>query len=223
MDNKYTYISEAFVSAAFTWKEEIIGEDTKGPIKAMILEGEFQRAEAPNRNKRVYSEALLQRETAKLQEFIKERNGIPCGMDHPLPGDTERDITLVQRIGMNDACALCTKLEMANKIVYGKTRVLEGDHGTGDKLATLVRHGFKPGVSSRGMGGKPAYNPEGFVMVPEDYNMICYDFVSSPSTHNAILSQRLNEELAAFETKVSKADKKKFWDVLVNLSNKHGR
>jgi hypothetical protein len=222
MNNKMIFISEAFIPTVFGWNEQQIGENKHGPIMALIMEGEFQRAEAPNRNKRVYSEQLLGRETTKLQQFIAERNGLPMGMDHPLPGDTERDMILIQRMGMNDACALCKNLEMNNKIVYGKSQVLQGDNGSGDKLAAMLKAGFKPGVSSRGIGGKPTYsthNASGYIMVPEDYNMITYDVVSQPSTFNAILEQRVNEELMMFESQKSYV--RKLWDVMVELKEKH--
>ena len=213
------YISEAYVSDRFNFTEELIGEDAHGPIKSLVIEGEYQRAEAPNRNKRIYSETLLFRETKKLQEFIRERNGIPMGMDHPLPGDSEQAMTLIQRIGMNESCALCINLEMSNKIVYGKARILEGDHGSGDKLAAMVRAGFKPGVSSRGIGGQATYQKEGFVYVPEDYQMITYDIVSQPSTYNAILAQRFNEELQYLENLAKHT--KTIWEILTDIKAKY--
>lgn len=218
--NKSIYISEAFVPKTFGFTEEIIGEDARGPIRSLMIEGEFQRAEAPNRNRRIYSEALLMRETNKLKEFIAERNGLPMSMDHPLPGNSEQAMTLIQRMGMADSCAMCSNLEMANKVVYGKAAVLEGDHGTGDKLASMIRANFKPGVSSRGIGGKPAYQSEGYIYVPEDFQMITYDLVSQPSTYNAILSQRFNEELELFEH-VSKQHVRNLWSVLKDVREKY--
>ena len=214
------YISFATIPKQFAWSEEIISESKSGPITALIVEGEFQRAETPNRNNRVYSKQLLDRETKRLQKFIEERNGLPLGMDHPLPDDSETGMAIIQRLGMENTCAIATQLDMHDNVVYGKARVLEGDHGTGDKLAALIRAGFKPGISSRGMGGKPAYTPEGYVMVPEDYTMICYDFVSQPSTMNAILQKQINEEVQLMES-IKHDSQKKVWDVLINLSDKY--
>lgn len=222
MNDKRAYISEAFIPNKWGFTEEIISEDANGAIKALILEGEMQKAEAPNRNRRIYSEALLQRETNKLQNFIRERNGLPTGLDHPIPtSDESASMQMIQRMGMENSCGLCTHLEMNNKIVYGKVRVLEGDHGTGDKLSALVRARFKPGISSRGIGGKPTYQTnEGYIYVPEDFEMITYDFVSSPSTHNAILSQRINEEIEFFEH-LSKQHTKTLWSVLTDIKSRY--
>jgi len=213
------YISQAVIPTKFGWNEAVIGEDANGKIRALILEGEFQKAESQNRNGRMYSEQLLTRETNKLKQFITERNGLPMGMDHPLPGDSESAMVLVQRMGMENACALCVELDMSNKVVYGKSRIIEGDHGTGDKLASMVRAGFKPGVSSRGMGGKPVHQSNGIIMVPEDYNMITYDFVTSPSTFNAILQEQVNEEIALWDEAQPKTQK--VWEVLTDLSKKY--
>ena len=213
--NLIPYISEAFVSKKFGYTESKI-ETADGVKKQLILEGEFQEAEKPNKNKRVYSLSLLTRETNKLRNFIEERNGLPMGMDHPLPGETEKDLILTQRKGLENSCALCIILEMNGRVVYGKSRVLEGDYGTGDKLATLVKHGFKPAVSSRGLGGKPVYNPmDSFVYVPEDYNMITYDYVTDPSTHNAILNKYMEEEYFNFQQQ--NKYHRKLWDVMIEL------
>lgn len=188
------YISEALVPTSFGWKEMIVeGKDGKEK-KQLTLEGEFQRANKPNRNKRVYSEMILRRETDKLTKQILERNGIPMELDHPLPSSDERGMALAQRVSLDNACALNTHLEMHGDVVYGKAIILEGDHGAGDKISAMVRAGYKPAVSSRGLGGKPQQGADGWLVVPEDFNMITYDFVTNPSTHNAILD-RLNEEL----------------------------
>ena len=217
----FAYVSEAWVPTSFGYKEEIIGENAQGPITALILEGEFQRSEAKNRNGRIYSDPLLLRETKKLQQFIAERNGLPMGLDHPLPGDDEKSMVLIQRMGMGDAASLCIQLEMENRIVFGKHKIITGDHGAGDKLAALVLAGFKPGVSSRGLGGKPMLI-NGSIYVPEDYTMITYDNVSQPSTFNAIMERRFNEEIQWLESEIKNNKKTKIWDVLTNLSGKYG-
>lgn len=216
----HPYISEALISQSFGFTEEAI-ETPSGPKIKLTMEGEFQRADAPNKNKRVYPEEILVRETQKIAQLILERNGHPMGMDHPIPKqDDPNAVQMMQRIDMENACALTTHLEMSNKVVYGKSQALIGDHSTGDKLAAYVRAGFKPAVSSRGVGGNPSYNPQGWMVIPENYNIICWDFVSNPSVHNAILATQLNEEFFLFE-QASKSYKSKFTDVLLDLSKKY--
>lgn len=215
MNNIRAYISEAFVSDKFGFMEEV---DQKTGIKYLILEGEFQRANAKNKNTRVYSYPLINRETNKLKEIIESRGGHPMGMDHPIPDGTEASMIRIQRIDMENACGLTTLLEMHGDIVYGKAKVLQGDFSTGDKLRAFVQAGFKPGVSSRGLGGDPVFTAEGYMMVPDDYNMICYDFVTNPSTHNAILQRSFQEEVFIYQQEHKYV--KTLWDVLVDIKKK---
>lgn len=216
------YISDAIISEHFAFTEETI--EIKGkPTNIIILEGEFQRAGKPNKNNRIYSESLLQRETKKLQDNIRQRNGHPAGLDHPMPNPNDPpqiQMQQIKRIGLGNACALITQLEMNNDVVYGKARVLSGDFGTGDKLASMVRNGFKPAISSRGLGGDPVMQGN-YMYVPESYQMVTYDFVSDPSTHNAILEQAFHEEVMFLES--LKHPKKQLWEVLISLSEKHSK
>lgn len=215
------YVSEAYVSNSFGFKEESI-ETEKGIEKFLVLEGEFQRANKPNKNNRVYEAFILERETKAQQDLISSRGGNPMGMDHPIPNPNDPpqiQAQIIQRIGMENACALNTVLEMNGEVVYGKSRVLQGDFGTGDKLATFVRNKFKPAVSSRGLGGDPV-NRNGYMYVPESYKMVCFDFVTNPSTHNAILEQAITEEYELMVQK-EKQYKRKLWNVLTDLDKKY--
>lgn len=214
------YISEALISEKFGYTEERI-ETEKGYENILILEGEFQRANYPNRNNRIYETAILEREIGVQQQMISARGGNPMGMDHPIPNPKdppEIQTHIIQRIGLENACALNIHLEMHNGVVYGKARVLTGDYGTGDKLAAFVRNKFKPAVSSRGMGGDPIPK-NGYLYVPENYKMICFDFVTNPSTHNAILEQAIQEEYNI----MINANKytRKLWEVLIDFHNKY--
>lgn len=217
-NNVKAYISEALVSKSFGYTESI---DEETGSKAFVLEGEFQRANAQNRNTRIYKPEILKRETVKLIEIIESRGGHPMGMDHPIPDGTEASMTRIQRIDMENACGLTTLLEMNGDIVYGKAKIILGDFSTGDKLAAFVKAGYKPGVSSRGLGSDPIYTNEGLMYVPEDYNMICYDFVTNPSTHNAILQKSFQEEVNYFNHLTKNSSQKNVWEVLTSLSKKH--
>lgn len=215
MNTQKAYISEALISKSFGFNEEV---DSRTGKKFLILEGEFQRANAQNRNTRIYPHNLLSRETNKLRSIIEDRGGHPMGMDHPIPDGTEASMIRIQRIDMENACALNMMLEMNGDVVYGKAKILSGDFGTGDKLRSFVEAGFKPGVSSRGLGGDPVYSPEGYVLVPEDYNMICYDFVTNPSTHNAILQRSFHEEVLLYQQEHKYI--RNLWDVAKKFKDK---
>lgn len=221
MENNYRpYISEALVSRSFGYVEHIIENPDGKKTTEYILEGEFQKANVPNKNNRVYTEELLKRETDRLREIIKERNGLLMGLDHPTPNQNDPPKVQAQqimRIGLENACAVNIMLEMNNGVVYGKAKALVGDGGTGDKLVSFIKSGFKPAVSSRGIGGDPLYQ-DGLLYVPESYKMITYDFVSNPSVANSILEQAIHEELYLLE----EANKyhRTVWEVLKNLESK---
>jgi len=207
------YISYAIISDKFGYTESV---DENTGRKTIILEGEFQNSTKKNKNDRVYSEEILIRENNKLISLINTRGGHPMGLNHPIPDPNDPiAIKKLKTIDLENACALTVYLEFHNGIVYGKAKAITGDYGNGDKLAALVRSGFKPGVSSRGVGPKPIYKA-GYIEVPNEWSLICYDIVTDPSTHNAILEQAYHEEYEAY-----RSYKSRFYDVLINLSKKY--
>ena len=219
MEAGMLYISDAFVPTSFGYNEEKYYDDSaKRERVKIVTEGEFQRAEARNGNGREYSESLLMRETGKLANFIRERNGLPMELDHPIPDPKNKDVSLVQlqRPTLINGCALCMHLEMHNKIVYGKAEILDDDNGAGAKLASMVRRKFKPAVSSRGVGPEPKRGPNGSLMIPESYSMVTYDFVTNPSTHNAVLNMYMESLMPSYV-----AGGRKLWAVLADI--KEGR
>ena len=66
----------------------------------------------------------------------------------------------------------------------------------------LVNGGCKMGISSRGMGS--VREDKGTTIVEEDFQLICFDFVSEPSTPNAFMMKEAKE----FRNKIfTKADR----------------
>ena len=51
----------------------------------------------------------------------------------------------------------------------------------------IYRSGITLGISSRGLGSVKELRNEGVVEVQEDFELICWDFVSNPSTHGAFM------------------------------------
>ena len=62
----------------------------------------------------------------------------------------------------------------------------------GDIAANLLRYGVTLGISSRGVGSLKKEN--GKNMVQDDFELICFDLVSSPSTPGAYLFKDLDEK-----------------------------
>jgi hypothetical protein len=70
------------------------------------------------------------------------------------------------------------------KDLYGKVLVAE-ETNAGKTLKGLLKAGFTLGISSRGVGSVKSQS--GKDIVQEDFELIAFDFVSSPSTPGAYL------------------------------------
>ena len=141
---------------------------------AVYLVGICQKAGTKNGNGRVYRKETLQREIENYQKAIGERRSLG-ELDHP-------DDSV---INLKNASHLVTKMWWEGGNVMGKIEVL--DTPAGNILKALVKSGVKLGISSRGLGS--VKEEKGTTMVEDDYQLICFDMVSEPSTPNAYLSR----------------------------------
>tara|TARA_R110001583_G_scaffold27302_1_gene97700 strand:- start:11294 stop:11902 length:609 start_codon:yes stop_codon:yes gene_type:complete len=138
----------------------------------IMLTGVLQRANTLNQNGRIYPKAILQREILNYQKFIAENRALgEC--DHPDSSVVElRNVSHVIR----DA-----RLDGDN--VVGVIELL--DTPSGKILQSLVESGITLGISSRGVGSTMT---EGSTqIVQEDFQLICFDMVSEPSTPGAFM------------------------------------
>jgi hypothetical protein len=140
---------------------------------AVYLVGICQKAGTKNGNGRIYRKETLQREVENYQKAIKERRSLG-ELDHP-------DDSV---INLKNASHLVTKMWWDGDNVMGKIEVL--DTPSGKILKELVKSGIKLGISSRGMGS--VKQEKGNTIVEDDFQLICFDMVSEPSTPNAFLS-----------------------------------
>ena len=72
-------------------------------------------------------------------------------------------------------------------------------------LIQLFKNGITVGVSSRGMGSLKPTN-EGVQEVQDDFELLCWDFVSTPSTPGAYIHP-LKENLNKFTTTTNQYQK----------------
>ena len=146
-------------------------------------------AEVKNGNGRYYSKGLWDREVEKYQTLISENRAIG-ELDHP---DS-------QVINLKNASHMVTDIWMEGKDVKGKIRVL--DTPSGKVLQELVKANVNVGISSRGMGS--VSESRGQTIVEDDFQLICFDMVSEPSTPGAFMMKEAKD----YENKVfTKADK----------------
>ena len=160
--------------------QDLLTEDEKRFVAegGMMLSGKLQEADRPNGNKRVYPYNVLVREVKNYQKLVKENRALG-ELDHP-------DDSV---INLKNASHMVTAIWMEDKAVMGKVKVLNTP--SGQVLKSLVESGVKLGISSRGMGSVSEGSAN--VVVQEDIQLICFDFVSEPSTPNAFMMREAKE------------------------------
>tara|TARA_R100000152_G_C6724653_1_gene150093 strand:+ start:389 stop:988 length:600 start_codon:yes stop_codon:yes gene_type:complete len=169
--------------------QDFLTESEKVEIQngAMYLTGVMQRADAENGNGRVYPKRVLDRELGNYAKLVQERRALG-ELDHP-----EDSV-----INLKNASHMVTKVWWNGNDVMGKVKVL--DTPSGQILRSLVDSGVKLGISSRGLGS--VHEDAGSTVVEDDFQLICFDFVSEPSTQGAYMMKE-NKQPNIF----TKADK----------------
>tara|TARA_R110001606_G_scaffold357633_1_gene509099 strand:+ start:290 stop:991 length:702 start_codon:yes stop_codon:yes gene_type:complete len=171
--------------------KEIADKDNSNIMMYAVL----QKADVENRNGRVYPRAILEREVKKYQTLIGQGRAL-SELNHPESSlvDLERSSHRV------------VETFWEGNILMGKLEILTspGFHisGTiscvGDIAANLLRHGVTLGISSRGVGSIVQKGNQNIVQ--EDFELICFDLVSSPSTPGAYLFNDVNDREQYEET-----------------------
>jgi len=158
-----------------------------------ILSGIMQKADALNGNGRVYPRRVLEKEIKNYQKLVNERRALG-ELDHP-------DDSV---INLKNASHLVTDVWWDGENVMGKVRVLSTP--SGQVLKSLVEAGVKLGISSRGLGSTQEKN--GKTYVNEDFQLICFDFVSEPSTPGAyMLGEGVEKSLNNVFTKADRINR----------------
>lgn len=160
---------------AVEYKPELIKE-ARAANKRITLKGIIQKAETKNQNSRIYPMNVLQREMENYAKAIRERRAVG-ELDHP-----ERST-----VNLSEVSHCITEAHWEGNDVVGEIEVLPTPKGK--ILESLLESGITIGISSRGVGSTDKkHTNEGDVdMVNDDYQIICYDIVSEPSTPGAYL------------------------------------
>ena len=177
--------------SVFTPKRTQITEGIAGS-KNMIVEGVVQRADEFNHNERRYPFNTLKREVDKYIAGPIAENRALGELDHP-----EKSV-----IELKNASHNIKKLWWEGNDLLGRIEILPTP--AGNILKELFNNNITVGISSRGMGSvKPL--GEGRVEVDDDFELLCWDFVSTPSTHGAFMKPTgLNESRNYNTNKYSK-------------------
>lgn len=155
--------------------QDLLTEEEKRYVAngGMILSGKLQEADVQNGNGRVYPHKVLMREMENYSKLVKERRALG-ELDHP-----EDSV-----INLKNASHMVTDVWWDDKSVMGKVKVLNTP--SGKVLQALVNDGASLGISSRGLGS--VHESTNGTIVEDDFQLICFDFVSEPSTPGAYMA-----------------------------------
>jgi hypothetical protein len=142
----------------------------------------LQKYNTPNRNGRIYPEKILKRESENYKKMIQKGTAL-SELNHP-----ESSLIDLDRVSH-----LITDVWWEGNILMGKLKLLTspGFHERGiisckgDMAANYLRQGVTLGISSRGVGSLAKKGDQNEVQ--DDFELICFDLVSSPSTPGAYL------------------------------------
>jgi len=150
----------------------------------------LQKYNTPNRNGRVYPERILKREADNYKKMIDKGTSL-SELNHP-----ESSL-----IDLDRASHIITEIWWEGPVLLGKLKLLTspGFHERGivstkgDLAANYLRQGVTLGISSRGVGSLKKVGEQNEVQ--DDFELICFDLVSSPSTPGAYLFQNKDDRM----------------------------
>jgi hypothetical protein len=182
----------ANVLVEYTPFKSVLRESKERP-GVFEVEGVMQRAGAQNQNGRVYDKKVLMREVSNyVENFVKVGNAYG-ELDHPeSPIVSLKNASHVVKDLWWDGDDLCGRVELLNT-------------PAGNIVKEIIKGGHTIGISSRGTGSVKPTN-EGYLEVQDDFELVCWDFVSNPSTHGAFMNPISLNEAATKQDKYSKLD-----------------
>jgi hypothetical protein len=156
----------------FDYTPDMIKESRDRNNGKVVMKGILQKADTLNQNGRIYPMAVLEREVRNYQKFIAENRALG-ELDHP-------DSSVVN---LKNVSHVIKEAYLDRGVVYGTVELL--DTPSGKILQSLVESGVKLGISSRGVGSVKKQGD--YHVVQDDFQLICWDYVSEPSTPGAFM------------------------------------
>ena len=162
----------------FKLSSPLLTENVNKDNGNVLVEGILATAEVKNGNGRYYSKDLWQREMDKYNELIEQRRSMG-ELDHP-------ESTVVN---LKNVSHIINEYWWDGDQVMGKIEILPTP--SGNILKELIKNGCTVGVSSRGMG---SLEQRGEIMeVQDDFELLCWDFVSTPSNPGSYMHEIIKE------------------------------
>ena len=156
----------------FDYTPDMIKESREKNNGKVLMKGILQKADTLNQNGRIYPMHVLEREVRNYQKFIIENRALG-ELDHP-------DSSVVN---LKNVSHVVKEAYLEKGVVYGTVELL--DTPSGKILQSLVESGVKLGISSRGVGSTKKQGD--YHVVQDDFQLICWDYVSEPSTPGAFM------------------------------------
>ena len=153
-------------------------KESKDKYGRFMVKGVLQRANAKNQNGRVYPKDILKREVTKYMGREVKENRAYGELDHPESSVVE----------LKNTSHIVRDVYWRGDDVMGTVEILNTP--TVKILQEIINAKCTFGISSRGMGSVKQISEDGTVAVEQDFELICWDFVSNPSTHGAFMSPR---------------------------------
>ena len=144
----------------------------------LLVQDILATAEVKNGNGRYYSKELWNREMEKYKDLIKERRSLG-ELDHP-----ESSV-----VNLKNVSHLIRDYNWDGDNVMGVIEILPTP--SGNILKELIKNGVTVGVSSRGMGS--LQDVGGVMEVQDDFELLCWDFVSTPSNPGSFMHEVIKE------------------------------
>lgn len=150
----------------------------------IVLYAVLQKFDTPNKNGRIYPEKVLKREVDKYQNIIGKGSALN-ELNHPSSSliDLDRVSHTIEETWW-DGKILMGKIKLLLSPGWKKSGIVSTK---GDQAAMLLMNGVTLGISSRGVGSLKS--EKGQNIVQEDFELVCFDLVSSPSTPGAYVFQ----------------------------------
>lgn len=152
------------------------------PSKPIFIDCILQKHDVENRNGRIYPEKILKKEVENYMNLINSNSALN-EVNHPNDSN----------INLNNIGHLIKKVWWEGNVLWGTLEIVTSPAYMrdgicslpGDGIAELLKRGVKLGISSRGIGS--IKNVGGKNIVQDDFELICFDLVASPSTPGAYL------------------------------------
>ena len=173
------------------------------PNEPVLINCILQKWGVKNKNGRIYPKDVLEPQVDIYQDLVSSNSAV-SEADHP-----DSSIISLQNISHMVTKMWWGKGEQAN-VLYGQLKLIVSPgyinmgivSVVGDKIVLYLQNKIKLGISSRGVGTLKEINGEN--LVQNDFELIGFDLVATPSTPGAYLFPEKSGDISFGENYVKK-------------------